>query len=56
MIPLIVGLKIRHQTWNNTNEQTIQYMRDTINNDEIFNKLTLGIGDTVRVLENKEQI
>ena len=30
-------------------------MKDTINNDKLFNKLTLAIGDTVRVLENKDK-
>ncbi len=45
--------KTSNQVWNDTNEHTIQYMRDTIKNDEIFNKLTLGIGDAVRVLESK---
>ena len=43
------------QVWNDTNEQNIQNMKDTINNDRLFNKLTLGIGDTVRVLENKNK-
>jgi hypothetical protein len=43
--------KTPNQVWNDTNEQNIQNMKDTINNDRLFNKLTLGIGDTVRVLE-----
>ena len=30
-------------------------MKDTISNDRLFNKLTLGIGDTVWVLENKNK-
>jgi hypothetical protein len=30
-------------------------MKDTINDDKLFNKLTLGIGDTVGVLENKNK-
>jgi len=47
--------KTPNQVWNDTNEQNIQNMKDTINNDRLFNKLTLGIGDTVRVLENKNK-
>ena len=47
--------KTPNQVWNDTNEQNIQNMKDTINNDKLFNKLTLGIGDTVRVLENKNK-
>ena len=44
-----------NQVWNDTTEQNIQNMKDTISNDKLFNKLTLGIGDTVRVLENKNK-
>ena len=47
--------KTPNQVWNDTNEQNIQNMKDTISNDKLFNKLTLGIGDTVRVLENKNK-
>jgi hypothetical protein len=47
--------KTPNQVWTNTNEQNIQNMKDTINNDRLFNKLTIGIGDTVRVLENKNK-
>jgi hypothetical protein len=47
--------KTPNQVWNDTNEQNIQNMKDTINNDRLFNKLTIGIGDTVRVLENKNK-
>jgi hypothetical protein len=47
--------KTPNQVWNDTNEQNIQNMKDTISNDRLFNKLTLGIGDTVRVLENKNK-
>jgi hypothetical protein len=34
-------------------EQKKRNMRDTMYNDMIFNKLTLGMGDDVRVLEGK---
>jgi hypothetical protein len=47
--------KTPNQVWNDTNEQNIQNMKDTISNDKLFNKLTIGIGDTVRVLENKNK-
>jgi hypothetical protein len=47
--------KTPNQVWNDTNEQHIQTMKDTINDDKLFNKLTLGIGDTVGVLENKNK-
>ena len=47
--------KTPNQVWNDTKEQNIQNMKDTINNDKLFNKLTLAIGDTVRVLENKDK-
>jgi hypothetical protein len=39
--------------WDNTKEQEKRNIIDTMSNDKIFNKLTLGIGDDVRVLENK---
>jgi hypothetical protein len=44
-----------NQVWTDTNEQHIQNMRDTIDNDKFFYKLTLAIGDTVRVLEKKNK-
>jgi hypothetical protein len=34
--------KTPNQVWNDTNEQNIQNMKDTINNDRLFNKLTGG--------------
>jgi hypothetical protein len=60
MIHPIAESRVRHQTKfgtkkNKNNEQNIQNMKDTINNDKLFNKLTLGIGETVRVLENKNK-
>ncbi len=45
--------KTSNQMWDNTKEQEKRNTIDTMSNDKIFNKLTLGIGDDVRVLENK---
>ena len=36
-------------------EQEKRNIIETMSNDKIFNKLTLGIGDDVRVLENKDK-
>ena len=47
--------KTPNQMWNNTKEQEKRNIIETMSNDRIFNKLTLGIGDNVRVLENKDK-
>jgi hypothetical protein len=47
--------KTPNQMWNNTKEQEKRNVMDTMSNDRIFNKRTLGIGDDVRVLENKDK-
>ncbi len=47
--------KTPNQMWSNTKEQEKRNVIDTMYNDRIFNKLTLGIGDDVRVLENKDK-
>jgi hypothetical protein len=41
--------------WDNIKEQQKRNVIDTMSNDKTFNKLTLGIGDDVRVLENKDK-
>jgi hypothetical protein len=41
--------------WDNTKEQEKRNIIETMSNDKIFNKLTIGIGDDVRVLENKDK-
>ena len=41
--------------YNDSPHRGIKGKKDTISNDKLFNKLTLGIGDTVRVLENKNK-
>ena len=41
--------------WDNTKEQEKRNIIETMNNDRIFNKLPLVIGDNVRVLENKDK-
>jgi hypothetical protein len=41
--------------WDNIKEQEKRNVIDTMRNDKIFNKLTLSIGDDVRVLENKDK-
>ena len=41
--------------WDNTKDQEKRNIIETMSNDRIFNKLTLGIGDNVRVLENKDK-
>jgi hypothetical protein len=45
--------KTPNQVWGNKTEQEKRNMRDTMYNDMIFNKLSLGTGDDVRVLEGK---
>ena len=47
--------KTPNQMWDNTKEQEKRNIIETMSNDRIFNKLTLGIGDNVRVLENKDK-
>ena len=47
--------KTPNQMWDNTKEQEKRNIIDTMSNDKIFNKLPLGIGDDVRVLENKDK-
>jgi hypothetical protein len=47
--------KTPNEMWDNTKEQEKRNVIDTMNNDKIFNKLTLGVGDDVRVLENKDK-
>ncbi len=49
--------KTPNQMWSNTKEQEKQNIIETISNDsdKIFNKLTLAIGDDLRVLENKDK-
>ncbi len=47
--------KTPNQMWNNTKEEEKRNILETMSNDRIFNKLTLGIGDNVRVLENKDK-
>jgi hypothetical protein len=49
-----IGGKTPNQMWDNTKEQEKRNIIDTMSNDKIFNKLTLGIGDDVHVLENKD--
>ncbi len=41
--------------WDNIKDQEKRNVIDNMSNDKIFNKLTLGIGDDVRVLENKDK-
>ena len=48
--------KTPNQMWDNTKEQENRNIIETMSNDRIFNKLTLAIGDNVRVLENKDKI
>ena len=45
--------KTPNEMWDNIKEQEKRNVLDTMSNDKTFNKLTLGIGDDVRVLENK---
>ena len=45
--------KTPNEMWDNITEQEKRNVLDTMSNDKTFNKLTLGIGDDVRVLENK---
>ena len=45
--------KTPNEMWDNIKEQQKRNVIDTMSNDKTFNKLTLGIGDDVRVLENK---
>jgi hypothetical protein len=45
--------KTPNEMWDNIKEQEKRNVIDTMSNDKTFNKLTLGIGDDVRVLENK---
>ena len=47
--------KTPNQMWDNTKEQEKRNIIETMSNDKIFNKLTIGIGDDVRVLENKDK-
>ena len=47
--------KTPNQMWDNVKEQEKRNIIDTMSNDKTFNKLTLGIGDDVRVLENKDK-
>ncbi len=47
--------KTPNQVWDNTKEQEKRNIIETMSNDRIFNKLTLAIGDNVRVLENKDK-
>jgi hypothetical protein len=47
--------KTPNQMWDNTKEQEKRNIVETMSNDKIFNKLPLGIGDDVRVLENKDK-
>jgi hypothetical protein len=47
--------KTPNQMWDNIKEQEKRNIVETISNDKIFNKLPLGIGDDVRVLENKDK-
>ncbi len=47
--------KTPNQMWDDIKEQEKRYVIDTMRNDKIFNKLSLGIGDDVRVLENKDK-
>ena len=47
--------KTPNQMWDNIKEQEKRNVIDTMRNDKIFNKLTLSIGDDVRVLENKDK-
>jgi hypothetical protein len=47
--------KTPNQMWSNTKEQEKRNIIETMSNDRIFNKLTLTIGDNVRVLENKDK-
>ena len=46
--------KTPNEMWDNIKEQKRNVI-DTMSNDKTFNKLTLGIGDDVRVLENKDK-
>jgi hypothetical protein len=47
--------KTPNEMWDNIKEQQKRNVIDTMSNDKTFNKLTLGIGDDVRVLENKDK-
>ena len=47
--------KTPNQMWDDIKEQEKRNVIDTMRNDKIFNKLTLSIGDDVRVLENKDK-
>jgi hypothetical protein len=47
--------KTPNEMWDNIKEQQKRNIIDTMSNDKTFNKLTLGIGDDVRVLENKDK-
>jgi hypothetical protein len=50
-----IGNKTPNQMWDDIKEQEKRNVIDTMRNDKIFNKLTLSIGDDVRVLENKDK-
>jgi hypothetical protein len=47
--------KTPNQMWSNTKEQEKRNIVETMAKDKIFNKLPLGIGYDVRVLENKDK-
>jgi hypothetical protein len=47
--------KTPNQMWDNTKEQEKRNIIETMSNDRIFNKLSLTIGDNVRVLESKDK-
>lgn len=45
--------KTPNESWINVREQKKKNIIETMHNDMIFNKLTLGTGDDVRILETK---
>ena len=45
--------KTPNQAWGDVKEQEKRNMKETMYNDMVFNKLSLGTGDNVRVLEGK---
>jgi hypothetical protein len=45
--------KTPNQAWGDVKEQEKRNMKETMYNDMVFNKLSLGTGDDVRVLERK---
>ncbi len=45
--------KTPNQKWGDVKEQEKTNRTDTMYNDMVFNKLSLGTGDDVRVLEGK---